>query len=60
MSKIEIRKISDKKGLKQFIDFRTDLYKDDPYAVPYLYMGEMGTLEAKQNQIGRASCRERV
>ena len=49
MSKIEIRKISDKKGLKQFIDFRTDLYKDDPYAVPYLYMGEMGTLEAKQN-----------
>ena len=49
MSKIEIRTISAKQGLKQFIEFHTSLYKDDKYAVPYLFMSERDTLDPKKN-----------
>ena len=50
MSKIEIRTISAKQGLKQFIEFHTSLYKDDKYAVPYLFMSERDTLDPKKNR----------
>ena len=46
---IEIKKIQDKKGLKRFIQFRYDLYKDDPYDVPYLYSDEVFTLSKDKN-----------
>ncbi len=41
---IEIRTISTPKEIGRFIDFRTELYKDDPYAVPYLFSDEKNTL----------------
>lgn len=46
---IEIKKISTKKEIGRFIDFRTELYKDDPCAVPYLFMGECDDLDKKKN-----------
>lgn len=47
--KIEIRTISTPKEIDKFIDFRTRLYKDDPCAVPYLYMDERDTLSKDKN-----------
>ncbi len=35
--------------MKQFVKFRIDLYRDSPYAVPPLYMDELGTLDPKKN-----------
>jgi hypothetical protein len=35
--------------MRQFVKFRIDLYRDSPYAVPPLYMDEMGTLDPKKN-----------
>lgn len=49
MSHIEIKTISSEKEIEQFIDFRTQLYKDDPCAVPYLYMDEKATLDREKN-----------
>lgn len=49
MSQIEIRTISTLKEIGRFIDFRTELYKDDPCAVPYLFMDERDTLNPKKN-----------
>ena len=46
---IEIKKISTKKEIGRFVDFRTELYKDDPCAVPYLFMGECDDLDKKKN-----------
>ena len=46
---VEIRKVSNKKDLKRFIDFRTELYKDSPSAVPYLRMDEEQTLNPCKN-----------
>ena len=46
---IEIKKILDKKGLKNFIQFRYDLYRDDENDVPYLYSDEMFTLSKDKN-----------
>jgi len=46
---LEIRTISTKKEIDKFIDFRTQLYKDDPCAVPFLYMDEKGTLSKEKN-----------
>lgn len=48
-SNIEIRKMEGKSGIKQFIDFRIDLYKDSKYDVPFLYMDEMDTLNPAKN-----------
>ena len=48
---IEIRTISSKKEIEKFIDFRTDLYKDDPYAVPYLFMDEKADLTKENNPV---------
>lgn len=41
---IEIRTISTKAEIGGFIDFRTDLYRDDPCACPYLFSDEMADL----------------
>jgi len=46
---VTIRPVSGKKELKQFVKFRIDLYKDNQYAIPPLYMDEMGTLDPKKN-----------
>lgn len=46
---IEIRIITSEKEIEKFIDFRTELYKDDPCAVPYLFMGEQDDLDKKKN-----------
>ena len=46
---IEIRKILDKRGLKEFIQFRYDLYKNDPHDVPYLFSDELFTLSKDKN-----------
>lgn len=46
---IEIRTITSEKELEKFIDFRTELYKDDPCAVPYLFMSEREDLDRKKN-----------
>ncbi|MBR4924800.1 MAG: GNAT family N-acetyltransferase [Prevotella sp.] len=46
---IQIEKVTDKKGLKRFIQFRYDLYRDDPNDVPYLYFDELNNLDKKKN-----------
>lgn len=46
---LEIRTISTPREIDEFIDFRTDLYKDDPCAVPYLFMDEKDTLSRDKN-----------
>lgn len=46
---LEIRTISTSKEIDEFIDFRTELYKDDPCAVPYLFMDEKDTLSRDRN-----------
>lgn len=48
-TEIEIRTVCTKKEIGKFIDFRTQLYKDDPCAVPYLYMDEMDSLSKDKN-----------
>ena len=46
---VEVRKVSNQRQLRRFIDFRTELYKDCPTAVPYLYMDEERTLNPLKN-----------
>ncbi len=46
---VEIKTVTTKKETERFIDFRTELYKDDPCAVPYLFMGEHDDLDRKKN-----------
>lgn len=46
---IEIRKVSTKHELKQFIQFYYDLYRDSKQAVPYLYFDEKATLRHDKN-----------
>ncbi|MBQ0075054.1 MAG: N-acetyltransferase [Prevotella sp.] len=47
---VEIKRIESERDIKKFIDFRTALYKDDPCAVPYLYMDEHDALSKKKNR----------
>lgn len=49
MSSIEIKRVSDRKNLKRFIQFRYDLYRGDPNDVPYLFGDEMFTLRRDKN-----------
>ena len=49
MNQIEIKKVSDKKGLKQFIRFYYDLYRGSKYAVPFLFFDEYNTLSPLKN-----------
>lgn len=49
MANIEIKKVETKKDLDKFINFRTELYKDCPTAVPFLYSDEVSTLTRGKN-----------
>ena len=49
MNNIEVRQITSRKQLKEFIKFRNDLYRDCEYAVPFLYSEEMATLDKNKN-----------
>jgi len=46
---IEIRKVESKRQLRDFIQFRYDLYRGDKYDVPYLYSDELFTLSKDKN-----------
>ena len=46
---IEIRTVGTSREMDRFIDFRTELYRDDPCAVPYLFMDEKETLSREKN-----------
>lgn len=46
---IEVREIQSRRGLKQFIQFYYELYRDNEYAVPYLFPDEMATLRKDRN-----------
>ena len=49
MSAVEIRKVTDKKSLKAFIDFHHDLYKGNEYDAPNLFSDDMHTLSKDKN-----------
>ena len=44
-----IEVVKTKKDLKQFIDFPTDLYKDNPFFTPYIFEDELNNLNPKKN-----------
>lgn len=46
---IEVREITTKKELKQFVQFQLDLYKGNPYFVPPLISGELESLDPTTN-----------
>ena len=46
---IEIRRMEGLKGLKEFVQFQYDLYRDCPHAVPFLFSDEMNTLRSDKN-----------
>ena len=49
MSTIEIKQVTNRKELKQFIQFYYDLYRGNKYAIPYLYFDEETTLRHDKN-----------
>ena len=49
MSKIEIRPVTTRQELQQFVQFYYDLYRGNDYAVPYLYSEEMSSLRHDKN-----------
>ena len=49
MSTIEIKQVTNRKELKQFIQFYYDLYRGNDCAVPYLFNDEMSTLSSDKN-----------
>ena len=49
MSSVEIRKVEDKAGLKTFVKFHNDLYRDNDYAVPCLCTDQMNTFNKAKN-----------
>lgn len=46
---IRIIPVTTKKGLKTFIQFHYDLYRDHKFAIPFLRFDEMNTLDPKKN-----------
>ena len=46
---VEIRKVTTKRELKQFIQFYYDLYRNCEQAVPYLCLDEMAALRRDTN-----------
>ena len=48
-SNVEIVKVTDRKGLRHFVQFYYDLYRKCDQAVPYLYFDEMTTLRRDKN-----------
>ena len=49
MPSVEIRKVTDKKGLEAFIQFHYDLYRNNPYDAPNLHSDEVHTLSKDKN-----------
>ena len=49
MSKIEIKPVTTRQELQQFVQFYYDLYRNNDCAVPYLYSEEMSTLRHDKN-----------
>ena len=49
MSSIEIKRVTDKRGLETFIQFRYDLYRGCPYDAPNLHSDEVHTLSRDKN-----------
>jgi len=49
MNVIEIKRVTNRKELKQFVQFFYDLYRGNDCAVPYLFMDEMATLRHDKN-----------
>ncbi len=49
MSNINIKRVTNRKELKQFIQFHNDLYRGNDYAVPFLFSDEMNTLRKDKN-----------
>ena len=49
MSSIEIKRVTDKRELEKFIQFRYDLYKGNKYDAPNLYSDEVQTLSRDKN-----------
>jgi len=49
MSNIEIRTVTNRRQLRQFVQFYYDLYRDCDKAVPYLFFDEMSTLRPDRN-----------
>ena len=49
MRTIEIRQVTNRKELKQFVQFYYDLYRGNDYVVPYLFSEEMNTLRSDKN-----------
>ena len=45
LSDILVTEVVTGKQRKAFVDFFYDLYRDSPYAVPYLYLAEKLTLK---------------
>ena len=46
---IEIRKVTNRRELKQFISFYYDLYRGSKQAVPYMFFDEVATLSPQKN-----------
>ena len=46
---IEIREVTTKKELKQFIQFGIDLFKGNPYYCPPLVFDEINTFDTTKN-----------
>jgi hypothetical protein len=46
---ITIEVVSSRKALRQFIDFPTKLYRDNPYFTPYIFEDELKNLNPKLN-----------
>lgn len=49
LSDIQVIEVATGKQRKAFVDFFYDLYRDSPYAVPYLYLAEKLTLKPGSN-----------
>lgn len=45
----EIRKVTTRRELRQFVQFYYDLYRGNPQAVPYMFFDEMATLRRDKN-----------
>ena len=49
MSTIDIKRVTNRKELRQFVQFYYDLYRGNEYAVPFLFSEEMNTLRHDKN-----------
>lgn len=49
MNAIEVRKMEGLHGLREFVQFHYEMYRDCRYAVPFLFSEEMNTLRSDRN-----------